>query len=48
MTTYTVQYFDHSGLLRDARAAGRSAADAIAKVVACEPRLLRVTRCIPN
>jgi len=48
MTTYTVQYFDQSGLLREAFAAGQSAADAMAKVAACEPRMLRITRCLPR
>ena len=48
MTTYSVQYLDHSGLLREAFAAGTSAVDAMAKVAAIEPRVLRITRCIPR
>ena len=48
MTTYTVQYLDHSGLLREAYAAGSSAVDAMAKVAASEPRVLRITRCLPR
>ena len=48
MTTYRVQYFDHSGLLREAYAAGESAADAMAKVIAIEPRVLRITRALPR
>ena len=48
MTTYRVQYFDHSGLLREAYAAGASAADAMAKVIAVEPRVLRITRALPR
>ena len=48
MTVYTVQYFDHSGLLREAYAAGESAAEAMAKVIAIEPRVLRITRALPR
>ena len=48
MTTYCIQYFDHSGLLREAYAAGESAVDAMAKVAASEPRVLRITRAKPQ
>ena len=48
MTTYRIEYFDHSGLLREAYAAGESAVDAMAKVAACEPRVLRITRALPR
>ena len=48
MTTYRVEYFDQSGLLREAYAAGASAVDAMAKVVASEPRVLRITRALPR
>jgi len=48
MTTYRIEYFDHSGLLREAFAAGHSAVDAMAKVAACEPRVLRITRALPR
>ena len=48
MTTYRIEYFDHSGLLREAYAAGHSAVDAMAKVAACEPRVLRITRALPR
>jgi len=48
MTTYSIQYFDQSGLLREAFAAGESAAEAMAKVTASEPRVLRITRAMPR
>ena len=48
MTTYCIQYLDHSGLLREAYAAGHSAVDAMAKVAASEPRVLRITRALPQ
>ena len=48
MTTYRIEYFDHSGLLREAYAAGQSAVDAMAKVAASEPRVLRITRALPR
>lgn len=48
MTTYRIEYFDHSGLLREAHAAGHSAVDAMAKVAASEPRVLRITRALPR
>lgn len=46
MTVYRIEYFDHSGLLRESYAAGESATEAMAKVVAIEPRVLRITRAI--
>ena len=48
MTTYAVQYFDHSGLLRESFSPGADPHAAIANVVACEPRLLRVVSCKPR
>ena len=46
MSTYHVLYLDHSGIQREAFAAGSTAAEAIRKVAACEPRYLRATRAI--
>lgn len=48
MTVYRIEYFDHSGLLREAYAAGESAMEAKAKAKACEPRILRITRALPR
>ena len=46
--TYRVQYLDHSGLLRESFSPGPDAHAAIANVVACEPRCLRVISCKPR
>ena len=46
MTTYHVFYLDRSGIQREAHAAGSTAAEAIKKIQACEPRYLRATRAI--
>ena len=48
MATYHVLYLDRSGLQREAYAAGTTAAEAIRKVAACEPRYLRATRAIKS
>ena len=45
--TYRVSYLDHSGLLREASAAGSTPAEAMAKVAACEPRCHRITKALP-
>ena len=45
--TYRIFYFDCSGLLREANAAGATPAEAMAKVVACEPRCHRITKALP-
>ena len=48
MSTYRVLYLDRSGIQREAHAAGATAAEAIKKIAACEPRYLRATRAIRN
>ena len=48
MTTYRVFYLDRSGLQHEAHAAGATAAEAIKKIQACEPRYLRATRAVRN
>ena len=45
--TYRISYLDSSGLLREANAAGSTPAEAMAKVVACEPRCHRITKALP-
>ena len=45
--TYRISYLDRRGLLREANAAGSTPAEAMAKVAACEPRLLRIVKALP-
>ena len=45
--TYRISYLDRSGLLREAYGAGSTPAEAMAKIAACEPRLLRIIKALP-
>ena len=46
--TYSIQYFDHSGILYGGFSRGDNARAAIANFLACEPRAYRVISCKPR
>ena len=47
MTTYRIQFFNHSGIVEETTAEAFSARQAIEDVLAMEKNILRVTRAVP-